>query len=50
MPGRGSAIPSETVEIDRLPAARVEHVEGAGHSVQGDKPLELAALIADFVP
>ena len=34
----------------RLPGARVEHVEGAGHSVQGDKPIELAALIADFVP
>lgn len=33
----------------RLPAARVEHVEGAGHSVQGDKPIELAALIDDFV-
>jgi len=33
----------------RLPGARVEHVEGAGHSVQGDKPVELAALIADFV-
>jgi pimeloyl-ACP methyl ester carboxylesterase len=32
----------------RSPTARVEHVEGAGHSVQGDKPLELAALIADF--
>ncbi len=32
----------------RLPSARIEHVEGAGHSVQGDKPLELAALLADF--
>ena len=32
----------------RLPTARVEHVEGAGHSVQGDKPVELAALIRDF--
>jgi len=32
----------------RLPSARVEHVEGAGHSVQGDKPVELAALIEDF--
>jgi pimeloyl-ACP methyl ester carboxylesterase len=30
------------------PDARIEHVEGAGHSVQGDKPVELAALIADF--
>jgi pimeloyl-ACP methyl ester carboxylesterase len=36
--------------VRRRPDARIEHVEGAGHSVQGDKPLELAALIADFVP
>ncbi len=35
--------------LRRKPDARVEHVEGAGHSVQGDKPVELAALIADFV-
>ena len=32
------------------PDARVEHVEEAGHSVQGDTPVELAALIDDFVP
>ena len=32
----------------RQPTARVEHVEEAGHSVQGDTPVELAALIADF--
>jgi pimeloyl-ACP methyl ester carboxylesterase len=31
----------------RLPAARVEHVD-AGHSVQGDRPVELAELIASF--
>jgi pimeloyl-ACP methyl ester carboxylesterase len=35
--------------LRRRPAARVEHVEGAGHSVQGDKPVELAALLADFL-
>jgi len=35
--------------VKRQPSARVEHVEGAGHSVQGDKPVELAALIQDFV-
>jgi pimeloyl-ACP methyl ester carboxylesterase len=35
--------------LRRRPNARVEHVEGAGHSVQGDRPIELAALIADFV-
>ena len=34
--------------LRRQPKARVEHVEGAGHSVQGDKPVELATLIADF--
>jgi len=33
----------------RLPSARVVHVEEAGHSIQGDRPLELAALIEDFV-
>jgi pimeloyl-ACP methyl ester carboxylesterase len=35
--------------LRRCPHARVEHVEGAGHSVQGDRPVELAALVADFV-
>jgi pimeloyl-ACP methyl ester carboxylesterase len=34
--------------LRRQPAARVEHVAEAGHSVQGDTPVELAALIADF--
>ncbi len=33
----------------RQPGARVVGVEGAGHSVQGDRPLELADLIEDFV-
>ena len=32
----------------RLPSARVEHVEGAGHSVQGDKPFELARILQRF--
>jgi len=32
----------------RAPHARIEHVLEAGHSVQGDAPLELAALIRDF--
>ena len=31
----------------RSPTARVEHVD-AGHSVQGDRPVELAALLQDF--
>ncbi len=29
----------------RRPDARVIHVEGAGHSVQGDRPLELAEIL-----
>ena len=36
--------------LRRSPGARVEHVEEAGHSLQGDTPLELAALIDDFIP
>jgi pimeloyl-ACP methyl ester carboxylesterase len=35
--------------VKRRPDARIEHVEEAGHSLQGDTPLELAALIEDFV-
>ena len=36
--------------LRRLPTAEVVHVDGAGHSVQGDKPIELAAIIQGFVP
>jgi pimeloyl-ACP methyl ester carboxylesterase len=32
----------------RQPSAEVVVVEGAGHSIQGDKPLELAALLTEF--
>jgi pimeloyl-ACP methyl ester carboxylesterase len=35
--------------VRRRPNARVAHVKEAGHSVQGDAPVELARLIADFV-
>ena len=35
--------------LRRQPGARVEHVADAGHSVQGDAPVELARLITDFV-
>jgi pimeloyl-ACP methyl ester carboxylesterase len=35
--------------LERIPSARVEHVVEAGHSVQGDTPIELAELIEDFV-
>ncbi len=41
---------AEAELLRRLPAARVEHVAEAGHSVQGDDPITLAALLADFVP
>jgi pimeloyl-ACP methyl ester carboxylesterase len=33
----------------RCPSARVEHIENAGHSVQGDTPIELAGLLTSFV-
>jgi pimeloyl-ACP methyl ester carboxylesterase len=36
--------------LARRPDARVEHVEGAGHSVQGDRPVELARLVHSFIP
>ncbi|QXC59451.1 alpha/beta hydrolase [Aquihabitans sp. G128] len=36
--------------VRRQPSARVEHLAEAGHSVQGDMPVELAALLDDFVP
>ena len=32
----------------RQPSARLETVDGAGHSIQGDRPVELAVLIDDF--
>jgi pimeloyl-ACP methyl ester carboxylesterase len=35
--------------LARQPTTRIEKVEGAGHSIQGDRPLELAALLTDFV-
>jgi pimeloyl-ACP methyl ester carboxylesterase len=35
--------------LSRQPNCRVEGVEGAGHSIQGDRPLELAALLSDFI-
>ena len=36
--------------LRRQPDAQVARVEGAGHSIQGDQPVELARLIDDFVP
>jgi len=34
--------------LRRCPHARVEHFEDAGHSIQGDMPVELAAALATF--
>ncbi len=33
----------------RQPDAQVIGVEGAGHSIQGDRPLELAGILSDFL-
>jgi len=33
----------------RRPEARIETIEDAGHRVQGDKPVELARLLAGFL-
>ncbi|HKA15831.1 MAG TPA: alpha/beta hydrolase [Myxococcota bacterium] len=35
--------------VRRCPGARVEHIREAGHSVQGDTPVELARLLEDFL-
>jgi pimeloyl-ACP methyl ester carboxylesterase len=35
--------------VRRCPSARIEHVQEAGHSVQGDAPVELARLLEDFI-
>ena len=48
---RGGSVVDDDAEAElrrRQPTARVEHVADAGHSVQGDDPLELARLITDF--
>jgi pimeloyl-ACP methyl ester carboxylesterase len=39
----------ESELVRRCPTARVAHVKEAGHSVQGDAPVELARLIEEFV-
>jgi pimeloyl-ACP methyl ester carboxylesterase len=46
-----SVVGDEDVEeLLRLqPTATVVGVEGAGHSIQGDRPLELAAILSDFL-
>ena len=45
--GRGSVVDDEDEAefLRRLPGATVVHVNESGHSIQGDQPLELAALL-----
>ncbi len=45
-----SVVDDEDVDelLRRRPGATVVGVEGAGHSVQGDRPLELARIIDEF--
>jgi pimeloyl-ACP methyl ester carboxylesterase len=47
----GSVVDDEDEEEvrRRVPGVRVERVSSAGHSVQGDAPLELAALLDSFL-
>lgn len=49
--GTSSVVGDEDVEEwrRRQPSSEIVVVEGAGHSVQGDRPVELAALIQRFV-
>jgi pimeloyl-ACP methyl ester carboxylesterase len=48
---QGSVVNEENVEEfrRRQPDAKVIAVEGAGHSLQGDTPIELAALLEEFL-
>jgi pimeloyl-ACP methyl ester carboxylesterase len=47
----GTVVGDEDVDelLRRQPTAQVVTVDGAGHSIQGDQPLELARLLADFL-
>jgi pimeloyl-ACP methyl ester carboxylesterase len=48
--GPGSVVDDddEAEFLRRLPNANVVHVENSGHSVQGDQPVELAALLTRY--
>jgi len=35
--------------LRRRPDAQVIHVEDAGHSIQGDQPVELARILQEFL-
>jgi pimeloyl-ACP methyl ester carboxylesterase len=45
-----SVVGEEDVDelLRRQPGAKVVGVEGAGHSIQGDRPLELATILSEF--
>jgi pimeloyl-ACP methyl ester carboxylesterase len=49
--GPGSVVDDEDEArlLRRSPSARIERVEGAGHSIQGDQPLVLAELIRSVI-
>jgi pimeloyl-ACP methyl ester carboxylesterase len=49
--GRSTVVGDEDVEelLRRQPATTVIVVDDAGHSIQGDKPVELAALLRDLL-
>lgn len=49
--GRSGVVGDEDVaEVRRrVPSVRVEVVEGAGHSIQGDRPVDLARLLSGFL-
>jgi pimeloyl-ACP methyl ester carboxylesterase len=49
--GPGSVVDDadEAEVLARRPDATIVHVAGAGHSVQGDQPLELAATLAHLI-
>jgi len=48
--GLSGVVGDEDVEelLRRQPEAEVVVVEGAGHSIQGDRPVELARILTDF--
>ena len=45
--GPGSVVDDadEAELVSRMPTATIVHVEGSGHSIQGDRPVELAAVL-----
>ena len=49
--GAGSVVDDadEAELLRRQPSAIVAHVEGAGHSVQGDQPIALARILGSFL-